>query len=221
MRSLEQTSMADKVTREIRRSILSGELKPGQRFSLREIAGQLDVSFIPVRESLRQLEAQGLVVTSHGKSAVVAPLDLEELHSIYRLRRRLEPELAGRACPLLGPKDFSRLETLLATFADGRLDADEIYEAHHTFHLELLRPATTAWDLRILESLWHAAERYIRLAFDSPAGDRTQHDQRVEIHSELLEVFRSGDPEAAATAVLHHLDSNERVALQAIPPGTS
>src|SRR5208282_889332 len=73
VRTLEPTSVVDQVSGEIRRSILSGALRPGQQFSLREIASQLGVSFIPVREALRQLEAQGLVVTRPGRSASVAP----------------------------------------------------------------------------------------------------------------------------------------------------
>jgi DNA-binding GntR family transcriptional regulator len=79
--------MVDQVAKELRRSILSGDLRPGQTFSLRQIAGQLGVSFIPVREALRQLKAQGLVITRIGKSASVSPLAAEDLHGIYRLRR--------------------------------------------------------------------------------------------------------------------------------------
>ena len=57
VRPVEIASVVDRVVREIRRSILTGALQPGQQFSLREIAGQLGVSFIPVREALQQLEA--------------------------------------------------------------------------------------------------------------------------------------------------------------------
>src|SRR6266496_2468178 len=74
VRPVDTASVADRVVHEIRRSILTGALQPGQQFSLREIAGQLGVSFIPVREALQQLEAQGLVVTRPGRSATVAPL---------------------------------------------------------------------------------------------------------------------------------------------------
>ncbi|MFC9840758.1 GntR family transcriptional regulator [Rhodococcus sp. NPDC127530] len=143
----------EQVAKEIRRSNLSGKILPEQTFSLREISGQLGVSFIPVREALKELEAQGLVVT--GNSAIVAPLSHDDLHGIYRLRRQLEPEIAGRACKLLDDADLRRLDAYVAMFGDESLDIDDIYQAHHAFHYELLRHAATAWDLRVLDGLWH------------------------------------------------------------------
>ena len=95
---------------ELRRSILSGALAPGRELSLRELAEMLQVSIIPVREALRSLESEGLVVTRPGRSARVAPLDLDELQGLYRLRRRLEPEIAQRSCRLLSDAELDRLE---------------------------------------------------------------------------------------------------------------
>src|ERR1700753_3273141 len=123
---------------ELRRSILSGALAPGREFSLREVAEMLQVSIIPVREALRRLESQGLVHMRPGRSAVVAPLDLHELRGIYRLRRRLEPEIAQRACRLLSDADLDRLQQDASDFGDEHRTIHEIYEAHHAFHLALL-----------------------------------------------------------------------------------
>ncbi len=213
----ESASTVDQLVVAIRKRILSGELVPGQSFSLRALASEFGVSFIPVREALRSLESQGLIVTRPGRSAVVAPLDAVDLRSIYRLRLRLEPEIAYRACELLTPKDFERLEGLLVQFGDETKGIDEIYEAHHDFHLELLRPAATEWDLRILESLWHAGERYVRLAFGQRDFTPGEHRRREESHRSLLEPFRARDQEGAAYALRQHLESNETVAEQAIP----
>ncbi|CAM5693906.1 GntR family transcriptional regulator [Streptomyces canus] len=216
VRTLEATSMVDRVTKEIRHSILSGSLRPGQQFSLREIADQLGVSFIPVREALRQLEAQGLIVTRPGRSAMVAPLDRADLSGIYRLRRRIEPELASRSCGLLRASDFQRLQAFVSMCGDEDLGLDEIYEAHHAFHLELLRPAATAWELRVLETLWQAAERYIRLAFSGLDSQPEEHRRRKHSHAALLSVFREGEPDLVAQAVLEHLDKNEKIAQTAL-----
>lgn len=210
-------STVEQVMVAIRRMILSGQLVPGQRFSLRTIAAELGVSFIPVREALRSLEIQGLVVTRPGRSAVVAPLDASDLRSIYRLRMRLEPEIAYRSCDLLIPDDFDRLEALIVKFADESKGIDEIYDAHHDFHLELLRPAASEWDLRILEGLWHAAERYVRLAFGERDFTPGEHRRREDSHRSLLEPFRAGDQERAAYALRQHLKANEALAEQAIP----
>lgn len=218
VRAVEPASVVEQVTKEIRRSILSGALKPGQQFSLREISAQLGISFIPVREALRQLEAQGLVVTRPGKSAYVAPLSHEDLHGIYRLRRQLEPEIGARSCKLLDESDYNRIERYVDMFGKEDLGIDDVYEAHHQFHLELLRPAATAWDLRILDGLWHAAERYVRLAFLNLDTEPREHHRREHAHAALLETFRLGDPERVSLAVLHHLDDNEIIAQKALDP---
>ena len=87
------------------------------------VAEQLGVSFIPVRESLRVLEAEGLVVNPPGRSATVAPLDLDELHAIYRSRRLLEPDLAAEAL-----------------------------DQHLSHNEELARNALSHWDARVQTS---------------------------------------------------------------------
>jgi DNA-binding GntR family transcriptional regulator len=209
-------STVDTLVVDIRRMILTGRLVPGQRFALRTLASELGVSFIPVREALRSLESQGLVISRPGRSSVVAPLDPEDLRSIYRIRLRLEPEIAFRSCELLTPEDFDRLNELIIQFSDPTKGIDEIYDAHHDFHLQLLRPAASDWDLRILENLWHAAERYVRLAFAERDFTPGEHQRRECSHRQLLEPFRSGDPDRAAYALREHLQANERLAEQSL-----
>jgi len=216
VRPVLQTSVVDQVTKEIRRSILAGDLRPGQSFSLREIAAELGVSFIPVREALRRLERQGLVSTERGKSATVTPLSHEDLHGIYRLRRQLEPEIAARSCQVISDDELDRLDQVVRTFADKSLGIDDIYEAHHNFHMELLRPAATAWDLNILESLWHASERYIRLAFSGLDPNPGEGGRRMHVHHDLVEVFRTRSRRDVRAAVMLHLDDNEKIAQTAL-----
>jgi len=216
VRPVTSKSVVDEVTEEIARSIRAGALRPGQEFSLREIAGQLGVSFIPVREALRRLEGQGLLVTRRNRSAIVAPLDAEDLHAIYRLRRQIEPDLAAASCRALTEADYARLETFAQMFADESLGIDDIYDAHHDFHTELLRPAATPWDLRILDTLWRAAERYVRVAFGRLDPDPAEHRRRAVVHTDILDTFRSRDARAVRRTVLHHLDENEQIAKSAI-----
>lgn len=218
VRPIESRSVTDLVTAELRRSILSGALAPGQSFSLRELAGMLDVSFIPVREALRNLESEGLVIIRPGRSGTVAPLDRDDLHAIYRLRRLLEPDLARRSCPLISEEELTRLEREAAGFGEENLSMDAIYDAHHDFHLALFAPVSTAWDIRMLTMLWRAAERYIRIGFGLLDPDPDEHHRRQRAHEELIRVFRRRDPDAAARAVDEHLDHNEQIALTALGP---
>lgn len=213
---IESMSLPDRVTLELRRRILAGSLAPGATFSLREIARELDVSFIPVREALRNLESEGLVITRQGQSAMVAPLDLEGLHSVYRLRRLIEPDLAQRSVLLLGDDELDRLEHTAEQFGDVDRSMDAIYEDHHAFHLALFAPAATSWDLRVLNTLWRASERYIRIGFGSLDPIPDEHQRREHAHNELVRVFRQRDPAIAANAVREHLERNEATALRAL-----
>ena len=222
IRRVTATTMVDQVTSEIRRSILSGALRPGQELSLRELAARLGVSTIPVREALRRLEGQGLLTGSAGpsgrRSVRVAPLDAEDLHGIYRLRLALEPEIAGRACLLVSDADLDALAAVAGSFGDEQVGVDEMYQAHHDLHLRLLAPAATTWDLRTLETLWHAGQRYVRLAFGARDDRRDEHERREHAHLELIEGYRTRSPGQVRSLVRRHLEDNEAIAREAIAP---
>ena len=89
------SSAVDLVTSEIRRAVLTGALPAGEQFSIRDLAAQLGVSHIPIREALRRLESQGLIVLRQARSASVAPLSTGDLAAIYRLRY-VDRAAAGR-----------------------------------------------------------------------------------------------------------------------------
>lgn len=216
VRPIESRTVGDLVTAELRRSILSGDLAPGQSYSLRELASMLNVSFIPVREALRNLESEGLVVFQRGRSATIAPIDLDDLHAIYRLRRLLEPDLARRSCLLIADSELDRLEREAEDFGDPDRSMDAIYDAHRDFHLGLFAPAATAWDTRMLTTLWRAGERYIRIGFGLLDPDPEEHHRRQHAHESLITVYRRRDPDAAARAVDDHLDHNEKIARAAL-----
>ena len=220
VRPIESRTVGDLVTLELRRSILTGALPPGKSFSLRELASMLDVSFIPVREALRNLESEGLVVIRAGRSATIAPIDLDDLHAIYRLRRLLEPDLARRSCTLISDAELDRLEREAVDFGDPERSMDAIYDSHHDFHLALFGSAATAWDVRLLTTLWRAGERYIRIGFGLLDPDPEEHHRRQHAHESLIGAYRRRDPGVAARAVDEHLDHNEKIARAALGTGT-
>ncbi len=216
VRAIEAQSVSGQVTAELRRSIVSGDLAPEQSLSLRKLADQLGVSFIPVRDALRVLEAEGLVINPPGRSATVAPLDLDELHAIYRVRRMLEPDLARRAVKSLSDVELDRLYRAAADLGAEDRSMDDIYDDHRAFHLALLAPAASAWDERILMLLWRAGERYIRIGFGLLDPDPREHQRRREAHQLLVDRFRTRDPRVAARALDEHLTHNEELARDAL-----
>ena len=209
------SSAVDRVTAEIRRGVLNGTLKAGASFSISDLSVQLGVSHIPVREALRRLETQGLIRLRPGRSAVVNPLDRDELRSIYRLRKLIECDLAARACLDLGPPDFDLAEHYLREYvADSGAQADEQWENHKQFHLALLRPALSEWDMRLLEQLWHACDRYTRVVYETYQLDPQERRRREAAHLLLLDAARSGSPSNLKQAVHEHLTEHEVACLE-------
>lgn len=209
-----QVSAVELVTIEIRRAILRGGLAPGQHFSVAELARQLGVSHIPVREALRRLEGQGLIRLQHARSAVVVALTVEDLRGIYGLRRLIEPELAARAARSKSVGHVDELRALIEAFEDD--DADTVWQAHRQFHLALVQPVASPWDLRTLDQLWDASERYTRLVFDFAEIAVSERTRRERVHLHILDAVRSGEPQSARRAVQAHLQENEAELIERI-----
>lgn len=201
------SSAVDLVTVEIRRAVLTGVLAPGEQFSIRDLAGQLGVSHIPIREALRRLESQGLILLRQARSASVAPLGIADLHAIYRLRYEVELPLAGASAGQRDPAALERLDALLESSRDP--NPDVAWQAHYDFHEALVHPAANEWDERVLHTLWVAAERYTHLVFDPTQITDAERSRRYRTHRVLRDAALVADPAAMAEALRQHLVANE------------
>lgn len=213
---VEPISVADRVADELRAAILGNRLAPGVGFSLRQTATALGVSFIPVREALRTLSAEGLLITRRGRSATVTPLSHDELDSVFRLRRLIEPELAALAAPLHRPEDLDHLETLLSACSNPSAGPDRHATAHIDFHLGLLRPAATRMDERLLTWLARVTSRYARLTMEPLGSPPEQHLDLGPAPGAELRAFRTHDACAAHEALVGTLDQLEAICRRAM-----
>ena len=206
----ENNSAVDLVTAEIRRAVLTGALAAGQEFSIRDLATQLGVSHIPIREALRRLESQGLIVLRQARSAAVAPLSTADMEAIYRLRSVIELPLAGQSAGKHTPAQQQRLHELLETSRDR--DPERAWQAHFDFHAALVEPAANEWDDRMLHTLWTATERYSHLVFDPTQITETERARRYDSHKLLLDAALGTDAHAMSAALDAHLSANrERI----------
>lgn len=188
------------ITPVIRDLILNATIRPGERINVKGLERHLGVSHIPIRESLRQLEAEGFVTLLPQRGAIAARLSTEELNDVYDLRSIIEPVVAGRATERATTAQREAVVTAM-----DRLDALEtagdpsFFQAHWDFHWAILQPGSTPEVERVLHQLWRTSERYIRLTRGT-ATEEAHHQ-----HELITESLVSGDADAVSTYVSQHL----------------
>ncbi|MDX1995586.1 MAG: GntR family transcriptional regulator [bacterium] len=185
----------------LRSAILRGKLQSGQALRQDEIAAQFNVSKIPVREALVQLQAEGLVKLNPSRGAVVSSLSLEEVDEIYTIRLALEPMALRRAFPNFTPRDFMQGEHILNKI-DHETDLTRWAELNWEFHEALYRPAKMPHLLRTIHDLHNNVVRFLVHTID-----RSQLDISQRQHRELLALCRAGDIEGACVLLQEHLCS--------------
>jgi DNA-binding GntR family transcriptional regulator len=213
-RTIRRVSVVDDVTVELRRALLSGEIKPGERIRVAELGKAFGVSHIPIREAVRRLEAEGLVITLPQRAAVAAGVDLDDLAGLYDLRRIVECAVIRRSLESMADEQVATvrraLEALEAVAQDH--DSPRFWELHGEFHWALLEPGASAWIQRVLEQLWLASQRYVRLFVARTIADA------MEDHRLLLACCERRDGIGAADLLRRHLDRTERAVRDAFAP---
>lgn len=213
-------STVDQVAAEIRRALLVGDLPPGKEFSMADLSTQLQVSHIPVREALRRFEAQGLLTLRPGRRAVVAPLNRRQLEDAHRLWIVISEDVAGRACSRYTDEQLAHAEELLDTFTALPQDSEEAFELHQRFHMQLLEPGASEWDLRLLDMLWMAIERAARAAYGGlaeVAAPKTPNQWAYDEHRPLLDAARARDVRRLKRELRDHHKRHLETLLAALP----
>ncbi len=212
--TIQRVSLVDNVTERLRRALLAGEIKPGERIKVTELEKTFGVSHIPIREALRRLESEGLIVALPQRAAVAAGVDLDDLAGLYDLRRVIECEVIRRSVAAMTPEQVARvqeaLDALVATAQDN--DSPEFWERHMDFHWALLEPGASAWIKRVLDQVWLASQRYVRL-FVSETIDDAMRD-----HRELVAACKKCDADRAEKILRRHLDRTELAVRKAFVP---
>jgi len=202
-----QRSLAEGVTARIRHEILSGGIRPGERLRLRTLEELLGISHIPIREALRQLEAEGLVENIPQRGAIATRISVAELTDVYDLRKLLEPLVAARAIESISEERLGEIR-----YALGEMDAIEegwrsplFANLHRKFHWAILEPGATKVIEQVLRQLWQTSERYVRFSVTVGSGGAMADEQ----HRHLYSAARKRDPDLFASELVAHLAHTE------------
>lgn len=191
------------VRQSVRAAILAGTLAAGARLVQSELAEQLGVSTTPLREALRDLATEGLVVFDPHRGALVRALDLDEVREIYALRVLLEPEMVRRAIDRVTDDQLQRA-TELHRKMDQDIDEATWVELNREFHEVLAEPCSDSRLATILNGLRDSAVSYVALSLN--ARENQASDTNAE-HALLIEHYRNNDTDAAVALTIQHLQS--------------
>ncbi len=184
----------------LRDAILDGLLPAGEPLRQEELAAAFGVSRMPVREALRQLEAQALVEFHPHRGAVVAEISAADNADLGAIRAALEPMALRLSLPALTAADLALAEELVAEM-DGDADPGRMGELNRRFHMTLYARAARPRLLALVEQHLVAADRYLR--FQSAALGYNPRSQ--DEHRALLAACRAGDAATACRLVADHV----------------
>ena len=196
-------TLAEQAAAELQEAILSGELEPGSPLRLEKLARTLDMSAMPVREAVRQLERLGLAEHVPHRGARVSRISIDDLRDTYEARLPLESLAVRHAAERFGEEDEARCARLLAGHVRAYRSGDERRgrELHAQFHFALYTTSGSRWLPRLIRPLWENSERY-RIASLSARGSL---ERRRREHQLILDACIARDPDAAEAALRGHL----------------
>jgi DNA-binding GntR family transcriptional regulator len=201
-------SAAGRITRDLRRRILSGDLKPGTVLSQARLAAEYDVSRMPARDALQVLAGEGLVDLGPATS-VVRELSIAELQELYELREAVEPVLTRLAVPNVGRAQVAQMAALVEMMEADPSPAEWL-DANARFHAHVYTCADRPRMIELTEQLRRLTDRYLYLH----VGVIGKIDHLYDEHRKILDAVRAGDAAAAAELTRIHLATSHEFILR-------
>jgi DNA-binding GntR family transcriptional regulator len=209
--ALHYSSKSDIVCAMLRELIISGELSAAEPLRQRDLAARFGVSQTPVREALRRLESEGLVVNDPHRGATVAASRNGIVQDNSQIRAALEPLGARLAAVAITEEQIAALRRLNDEMLALEPDDNERYgELNRQFHFGIYEAAASPMLLSMMRLLWQAMP-------DGPKVTRP-HADSVTQHLQLVDALADHDPELAAEITRQHILSAEHLADE-ISPG--
>ncbi|MDF2725315.1 MAG: GntR family transcriptional regulator [Paenibacillus sp.] len=198
------TSLRHKITDDIRKAIFQGKLNPGDRLREVEISKQMGVSRGPVREAIRMLEQEGLLISLPYKETTVAEISGEEVQDVLNpIRLIIETYAIRKALPNIGERELERLSGFVAEMRDGamQMNLDKIVESDLAFHEYVIGLA----GMPGLLNTWTAIYNRIHLHFIVQGKAYEDLNDLWREHEKLVDAIRQGNADVIAQAWAVHI----------------
>jgi DNA-binding GntR family transcriptional regulator len=192
------------VVETLREKILSGEIQAGQPLRQAALAEELNVSRIPVREALLQLEAEGLVSFEPHKGATATELNASQVDELFELRAMLEGDLLASSIPHISNEKLAEATDILAKLdkALGKENAANTWsELNSDYHNCLYSGANRPQTQNLVNTLNKNADRYIRMHLLWAGGISKAESE----HNELLDLCKARNVEKSVALLKQHI----------------
>lgn len=206
--------LRDVVFNTLRQAILTGELKPGERLMEIHLANKLGVSRTPIREAIRKLELEGLVIMIPRRGAEVAQITEKSMNDVLEVRRAMDALCVELACERISTEELERLEKACNAFADAvkTKDIRGIAQADVALH-DIIVQATG--NLRLVQLINNLSEQMYRYRFEY-LKDISRHESLIKEHHAIYEGIKEKNKEAASQAAKLHIDNQEHAIIEQI-----
>ncbi|NLA59062.1 MAG: GntR family transcriptional regulator [Firmicutes bacterium] len=205
--------LRDIVFENLREAIITGQLRPGERLMEVQIAEELGVSRTPVREAIRKLELEGLVVMVPRKGAYVSNVSIKDISDIFQIRRALEGLAAELAADRLTEEQLEELEQLLVRTAETveKLDILTTVDMDTGFHQVIYEASRNE---KLSSMLYHLREQIQRFRTQSLSRPGRLEQALLE-HRAIMDALKERDGELARRLVEEHIENAESALLAA------
>lgn len=201
------TSLTDHAYHYLRQAILSGSLPVGAALRQEKISADLGISRLPVREALRRLDTEGLVVLRPRRGYFVALLDTSEIEELFDIRAALETRAGYLAAVHRTQADIEELSEILdsleRTASTQPLDVSTFFKTNRLFHQRFFASSKRRHLCRLLSSVQDSVDPYIRMSANISSVEASQQD-----HRDLFDALKAGDGELVAQLCRKHCDNS-------------
>jgi DNA-binding GntR family transcriptional regulator len=193
--TIKAPTVQELVYKKLEQVIVLGHIRPGEQLIAEELARQMGVSRIPVREALGRLEARNFITIKPKKGIVVNQLSIEKLREILEVRLMVELPAANKAAICRSEDTLLSLELLNKQYLSARRnnDADELLRVNKEFHFTIYRESQMPILLTMIENLWNQVSPYYHIMFRQT--ELNDPLTGINYHERMFEAMKKRNPE--------------------------
>lgn len=198
---IQYTTISDSVYLWIKNAIIQGDFKPGEHIAQESLTKKLGVSRTPVRDAIKRLEAEGLLITRPHCGAVVFQLSRSLLTEIYDIRILMEQYCASRTCMKATDEDMNEIEAINMRMLNYSNTSKEFMQLDRQFHSLLCSVSGCTNTVEILEGLWNKCDSFksIYYSLEGRASDTLAE------HARIIRCLKVRDIDGVKEAISDHM----------------